>query len=67
MNNKLFVGGISFNITDAQLQEYFSKVGKVLTAKIIMDRATGRGKGFGFVEMSSEERSKKGDSELNKY
>jgi len=54
MNNKLFVGGISYSATDAELQEFFSQWGTVLSAKIIMDRDTGRSRGFGFVEFENE-------------
>lgn len=65
MTNKLFVGGISYNATDAQLEEHFAKIGKVLSAKIITDKYTGRGKGFGFVEMETEDDAKKAMKELN--
>lgn len=65
MTNKLFVAGISYSITDAQLEEFFSKAGKVLSAKVITDKYTGQSKGFGFVEMSTEEEAKKAMAELN--
>ena len=65
MTNKLFVGGLSYNVTDAQLEEYFSTVGKVLSAKVIIDRYTGQGKGFGFVEMATEEDAKRAMDKLN--
>ncbi len=65
MKNKLFIGSLSFNVTSLQLEEYFAKVGKVLSAKVIMDRDTNLGKGFGFVEMSTEEEAKKAIKELN--
>ncbi len=55
MNAKLFVGGIPFASTEADLQAAFEKAGSVVSAKIIMDRDTGRSRGFGFVEMSSSE------------
>lgn len=48
MTNKLFVAGLSYSLTDSKLEEYFSKVGKVLSAKVIVDRYTGQSKGFGF-------------------
>ncbi len=54
MGNKLFVGNLSFSITDQNLGDAFSECGTVTSAKIIMDRETGRSKGFGFVEMSSD-------------
>ncbi|MDQ3014740.1 MAG: RNA-binding protein [bacterium] len=54
MANKLYVGGISYNTTQAGLEESFAKAGTVTSASIIMDKMTGRSKGFGFVEMSSD-------------
>lgn len=65
MTNKLFVAGLSYNATDQQLEEYFSQVGKVLSAKVITDRYTGQGKGFGFVEMGSEKEAKEAMDKLN--
>jgi RNA recognition motif-containing protein len=54
MGNKLFVGNLPFSATDDSLRELFAQVGQVESAKIITDRETGRNKGFGFVEMSTE-------------
>lgn len=54
MGNKLFVGNLSFSVTDQSLAETFSQCGTVDSAKVIMDRDSGRSKGFGFVEMSSQ-------------
>jgi RNA recognition motif-containing protein len=54
-NNKLFVGSLSYNTNDEALAEAFAQAGTVVSAKVIMDRDSGRSKGFGFVEMSSEE------------
>ena len=65
MTNKLFIGGIDYATTDSQLEEHFSKIGKVLSAKVIVDRNTGQGKGFGFVEMSTEEEAKEAMAKLN--
>lgn len=65
MSTKLFVAGLSYNATDQQLEEYFSQVGKVLSAKVITDRYTGQGKGFGFVEMASEKEAKEALDKLN--
>ncbi len=65
MTNKLFIGSLSYNVTNTQLEEYFAKCGKVLSAKVITDRDTGMGKGFGFVEMETEEEAKKAMKELN--
>jgi RNA recognition motif-containing protein len=58
-NNKLFVGSLSYNVTDDQLQQLFSTVGTVVSAKVIIDRETNRSKGFGFVEMSNPDEAKK--------
>ncbi len=54
MNKKLYVGNLDYSVTDDQLTELFSQAGKVESAVVIIDRATGRSKGFGFVEMGSE-------------
>jgi cold-inducible RNA-binding protein len=54
MGNKLYVGNLSYSIDDSQLQQIFAGHGTVVSAQVIMDRETGRSKGFGFVEMSSE-------------
>lgn len=53
--NKLFVGGISWDTTEDGLREFFEQVGEVIEVKIIMDRETGRSKGFGFVTMATPE------------
>jgi len=55
MGKKLYVGNLPFNANDDSLNEIFSQAGSVQSAKIIMDRDTGRSKGFGFVEMSSDQ------------
>jgi cold-inducible RNA-binding protein len=55
MGKKLYVGNLPFNASDESLNEVFSQAGTVQSAKIIMDRDTGRSKGFGFVEMSSDQ------------
>lgn len=65
MTNKLFIGSLDYATTDAQLEEHFSTIGKVLSAKVIVDRATGQGKGFGFVEMENEELAKTAMNQLN--
>ncbi len=54
MGKKLYVGNLPFSATDANLQDIFAQAGKVESAKVIMDRDSGRSKGFGFVEMSSD-------------
>ena len=53
MSKKLYVGNLSFSVTDNELTEMFSPHGEVRTAQVIMDRTTGQSKGFGFVEMES--------------
>jgi len=55
MAKKLYVGGISYNTTEEGLREAFSEAGVVESAVIIMDRMTNRSKGFGFVEMATDE------------
>ena len=65
MGKKLYVGSISFNATEESLQDLFSSIGEVESVKIITDRDTGRSKGFGFIEMSSEEDAKKAIEQLN--
>lgn len=54
MGNKLYVGNLAYSVRDESLQESFSQFGTVTSAKVMMDRDTGRSKGFGFVEMSSD-------------
>lgn len=53
MNNKLYVGNLAYSVRDESLQHAFSEFGSVQSAKVMMDRDTGRSKGFGFVEMGS--------------
>lgn len=55
MGTKLFVGGLSWGITDDSLMEAFAQAGTVVSARVITDRMSGRSKGFGFVEMSTGE------------
>jgi RNA recognition motif-containing protein len=55
MGKKLYVGNLPFSVNDKSLQEKFAQVGSVDSAKVITDRDTGRSKGFGFVEMSSDD------------
>jgi RNA recognition motif-containing protein len=55
MENKIYVGSLSYDTTDDGLNTVFSAIGTVLSAVVIKDRETGRSKGFGFVEMESEE------------
>ena len=54
MGKKMFVGGLPYEVDEAKLRELFGPYGKVVGAKVIMDRETGRSKGFGFVEMADD-------------
>ena len=54
MGNKLYVGNLAYSVRDDSLQQAFGQFGTVTSAKVMMDRDTGRSKGFGFVEMSSD-------------
>jgi RNA recognition motif-containing protein len=65
MGKKLFVGNLPFTATDETLQQMFAQAGNVQSAKVITDRASGRSKGFGFVEMSSDEEASTAVSRLN--
>jgi len=65
MAKKLYVGGLSYNTSDATLKEFFASAGTVETATIIMDKMTNRSKGFGFVEMATDEEAKKAIETLN--
>lgn len=58
MSTKLFVGSLSYSVNDDQLRDAFAAAGKVVSAKVIVDRETGRSKGFGFVEMDSDDEAK---------
>ena len=64
-NSKLFVGNISFNTTENDLQDAFSAHGTVVEANLMMDRMSGRPRGFGFVTMSSEEEAQKAIEAMN--
>jgi len=65
MAKKLYVGGLSYDTTEATLKETFAAAGTVESATIIMDKMTNRSKGFGFVEMSTEEEAKKAIETIN--
>lgn len=65
MSTKLFVGSLPWSVTDQTLEETFEKYGTILSAKIIMDRTTGRSRGFGFVEMSNVNEAKAAIQSLN--
>lgn len=59
MSNKLYVGSLSYETTEDALKNLFSEAGTVSSATVIIDKISGRSKGFGFVEMSTEEEAKK--------
>jgi RNA recognition motif-containing protein len=63
--NKLFVGNLSFNTTENALQDAFAAFGTVTEANLMMDRATGRARGFGFVTMSTPEEAQKAIEGMN--
>ena len=65
MASKLFVGSLAWTATDADLEEFFKQAGTVVSAKVIVDRETNRSKGFGFVEMSSDDEAKAAVDTLN--
>jgi len=65
MSTKLYVGNLSFNTTENDLQDTFAAHGTVVEATLMMDRATGRARGFGFVTMSTPEEAQKAIEALN--
>jgi cold-inducible RNA-binding protein len=65
MNNKLFVGNLSFNVTENDLQDTFAAHGTVLEANLMTDRMTGRPRGFGFVTMSTDDEAQAAINSLN--
>jgi RNA recognition motif-containing protein len=65
MGKKLYVGNLTYGITDSQLQQLFEAHGTVQSAQVIIDRDTGRSKGFGFVEMGSDAEAQAAIAALN--
>ncbi len=65
MGNKLYVGNLAYGVRDEELQQAFAQYGSVTSAKVMMDRETGRSKGFGFVEMGSDAEAQAAISGLN--
>jgi len=65
MGKKLYVGNLSYNVTDSDLEQLLAQHGTVQSAQVIQDRDTGRSKGFGFVEMSSDEEAQAAIAALN--
>ena len=65
MNKKLYVGNLSYTVTEGELHTHFSTIGPVSSATLITDRDTGRSKGFGFVEMETDEAAAEAIRKLN--
>jgi RNA recognition motif-containing protein len=65
MGKKLYVGNLSYDVGNSDLEQLFTPFGKIVSADIIMDRMTGRAKGFGFVEMGTDEEAKAAIAALN--
>lgn len=65
MATRLFVGSLAWTTNDDSLRDYFASVGTVVSANVIVDRDTNRSKGFGFVEMSSDDEAKAAVDKLN--
>jgi len=65
VGKKLYVGNLSYSMRDSELQELFAACGSVMSAQVIMDRDSGRSKGFGFVEMDSDEEAASAITALN--
>ncbi len=65
MSMKLYVGGLSFDTTDDGLRDFFQQAGTVESASVITDRDSGRSRGFGFVEMATDDEGRKAIEELN--
>jgi RNA recognition motif-containing protein len=65
MGKKLYVGNLAYGISDSDLEQLFSAYGTVQSAQVIMDRDTGRSKGFGFVEMGNDQEAQEAISGLN--
>ena len=65
--NKLYVGNLSFDVDEADINKLFSEVGTVESVKVVTDRFSGRSRGFAFVEMASEEEAKQAREKFNGY
>src|SRR5690606_33199469 len=65
MSNKLYVGNLSFRVTSEDLQDHFAAAGAVESANVVFDRETGRSRGFGFVEMASEDAANNAIAQFN--
>ena len=64
-NKKLFVGSLPWGVDDAQMAQIFSQAGNVVSAQVVKDRESGRSRGFGFVEMSTDEEAQNAVKNLN--
>lgn len=67
MAQKIYVGNLGYSVSSAELEQLFAQHGTVRSAEVIEDRNAGRSKGFGFVEMSSDEEARKAIAALNGY
>ena len=67
MGTKLYVGNLPFGVTSEELTELFAQAGEVVSANIITDRFSGQSRGFGFVEMSSDDAAQKAINQFNDY
>ncbi len=65
MAKKLYVGNLAFSVTDDELMQAFTSFGNVLSARVVMDRMTGRSKGFGFVELEEDGRADEAVDKMN--
>ena len=65
MSTKLYVGNLSFRVSSEDLQEHFTTAGEVTSANVVMDRETGRSRGFGFVEMANEDAANSAIAQFN--
>lgn len=66
MSQKLFIGGLSYVTTDQGLHDFFSQAGEVASATVVMNRDTGRSRGFGFVQMRSADGARRAVAELHR-
>jgi cold-inducible RNA-binding protein len=67
MSRKLYVGNLPYETGESELQELFARAGTVETVKVMRDMATGRARGFAFVEMSTDEEAQRAITELNEF
>jgi RNA recognition motif-containing protein len=65
MAKKLYVGNLAFSVTDDELQQAFTSFGNVMSARVVMDRMTGRSKGFGFVEIEDDAQADEAVNKMN--